>query len=72
VAGLTRFHGRFPESHVPRSWLLVFTEGSDEVTARLYLHGNEVAPQGWLPRFDRVIKLSKAFKLGPTRAQQRR
>jgi hypothetical protein len=68
VAGLTRFHGRFPESQIPRSWLLVFTEGSDEVTARLYLHGNEVAPRGWLASFDRVIKLSKAFKLG----QQRR
>lgn len=49
----------------------MFTEGSDEVTARLYLHGNEVAPRGWLARFDRVIKLSKAFKLGPVQAPRR-
>jgi hypothetical protein len=65
VAGLTRHHGRFPENNIPRSWLLTFTEGSDEVTARIYLHGNEFAPQGWLPRLDRVIKLSKAFRRQP-------
>lgn len=63
VAGLTRYHGRFPDNNIPRSWLLTFTEGSDEVTARCYLHGNEYAPQGWFPKVDRVIKLSKVFEL---------
>jgi hypothetical protein len=47
---------------VPRSWLLTFTPGSDRVTARCYLHGNEFAPQGWYARSDQVIKLSKPFK----------
>jgi hypothetical protein len=64
VAGLTRYHGS-PEtlqSRVPRSWLLTFTDGSNEVTARCYLHGNEFAPQGWYGKSDRVIKLSKPFK----------
>lgn len=63
VSGLTAFHGRPVENQVPRSWLLTFTDGSDAVTARCYLHGNEYAPQGWYPKYDRVIKLSKRFKM---------
>ena len=65
VAGLTRYHGS-PENQqnrVPRSWLLTFTDGSAEVTARCYLHGDEYAPQGWYPKYDRVIRLSKPFKM---------
>ena len=61
VAGLTRYHTA-PEHSIPRSWLLTFTDGSDEVKARCYLHGNEYAPQGWYAKVDRVIKLSKPFK----------
>ncbi|HEU4733512.1 MAG TPA: metallophosphoesterase [Kofleriaceae bacterium] len=67
VAGLTRYHGRFPDNNIPRSWLLTFTEGSDEVTARCYLHGNEYAPQGWYSKVERVIKLSKVFEMQPAR-----
>ena len=69
VAGLTRYHGS-PEtlqSRVPRSWLLTFTDGSNEVTARCYLHGNEFAPQGWYVKSDRVIKLSKPFRISSGR-----
>jgi len=65
VAGLTRYHGS-PETlqnRVPRSWLLTFTDRSDEVTARCYLHGNEFAPQGWYVKSDRVIRLSKPFQM---------
>jgi hypothetical protein len=62
VASLTRYMGA-PENCVPRSWLLTFTDGSDEVSARCYLHTSEYAPQGWYDKFDRVIKLSKAFKM---------
>jgi hypothetical protein len=62
VAGLTRYHTA-PENSVPRSWLLTFTEGSDKVAARCYLHGSEYAPQGWYPKADRVIKLSRPFKM---------
>jgi hypothetical protein len=61
VAELTRYHGT-PQNQVPRSWLFTFTEGSDQVTARCYLHGNEFAPQGWYVKSDRVIRLSKPFK----------
>jgi len=62
AAGLTLYHS-VPGSAVPRSWLLTFTEGSDEVSAHCYLHGNEYAPQGWYAKVDRVIKLSKPFKM---------
>ena len=61
VAGLTRYHTA-PENSIPRSWLLTFSEGSDQVTARCYLHGNEFASQGWYARSDQTIKLSKPFK----------
>jgi hypothetical protein len=61
AAGLTRYHTA-PEHSIPRSWLLTFTDGSDVVTARCYLHGNEFAPQGWYAKADRTIKLSKPFK----------
>jgi hypothetical protein len=61
AAGLTRYHS-VPGTAVPRSWLLTFTDGSDEVTARCYLHTNEYAPQGWYPKADHVIQLSRPFK----------
>jgi hypothetical protein len=65
VAGLTRYHvnASAPENGVPRSWLLTFTDGSDEVTARCYLHSNDYAPQGWYPKNDRVIRLSRPFRM---------
>jgi hypothetical protein len=65
AAGLTRYHGRPDDlqNRVPRSWLLTFTDGSDEVTAHCYLHGNEFAPQGWYTKGDKVIRLSMPFKI---------
>jgi hypothetical protein len=62
VSGLTRYHTR-PENTIPRSWLLTFTDGSDQLLAQCYLHGDEYAPQGWYPKVERVIKLSKAFRM---------
>jgi hypothetical protein len=64
VAGLTRYHGPL-QNGVPRSWLLTFTEGSDEVTAQCYLHGDEYAPQGWYTKVSRGIKLSRPFRMRP-------
>jgi hypothetical protein len=61
VSALTKFQTR-PGTGMPRSWLLTFTDGSDTVTARCYLHGDEFAPQGWYPKLDRTIKLSKPFQ----------
>ncbi|HEV8443437.1 MAG TPA: hypothetical protein VGQ27_08145 [Steroidobacteraceae bacterium] len=60
AAELTGYHGT-PQNQIPRSWLLTFTEGSDQVTARCYLHGSEYAPQGWYDKVSRVIKLPRAF-----------
>jgi hypothetical protein len=62
AAALTRYHTA-PGTVAPRSWLLTFTDGSDEVSAQCYLHGNEYAPQGWYAKAGRVIKLSKPFKM---------
>jgi len=67
IAGLTKYMGA-PENCVPRSWLLSFTGGSDSVTAQCYLHTSDYAPQGWLPTFDRTIKLSKAFHIAGSSA----
>jgi hypothetical protein len=67
VAGLTQYHGRPLENQVPRSWLLTFTEGSDEVEARCYLHGDSYAPQGWYDKVGRVIKLAAPFRMPPQR-----
>jgi hypothetical protein len=69
VAGLTKYQTA-PGTGVPRSWLLTFTEGSDQVTVRCYLHGDEYAPQGWYPPYGvrheplgPDIKLSKPFQM---------
>jgi hypothetical protein len=67
VAGLTKYMGA-AENCVPRSWLLTFTDSSDEVTAQCYLHTSDYAPQGWYSKFDRVIKLSKQFKMPSVKA----
>ncbi len=56
------------ENCVPRSWLLTFTDSSDEVTAQCYLHTSDYAPQGWYSKFDRVIKLSQHFKMPSVKA----
>ena len=62
AAGLTLYHS-VPGTAVPRSWLLTFTDGSDAVSARCYLHGDEHAPHGWYTKADHVIKLSKPFRM---------
>jgi len=62
AAALTLYHTP-PGTVAPRSWLLTFTDGSDEVSAQCYLHGNDYAPQGWYPKAGRVIKLSKPFQM---------
>jgi hypothetical protein len=63
VAHLTRYHPPPLEHRVPRSWLLTFTEGSDEVRAQCYLHSNEYASQGWYAKVERVVRLSKPFRI---------
>jgi hypothetical protein len=61
---LTQYHGT-PENQVPRSWLLTFTDGSDEVRAQCYLHGDNYAPQGW---YDKVWADDQAGEAVQSRA----
>lgn len=73
VAALTKYQTA-AGTGVPRSWLLTFTDGSDEVKVQCYFHGDEYFPQGLYPgnvglRWGlplgpkSVIKLSKPFKM---------
>ncbi len=45
----------------PSSRLLVFTEGSDEVKVRCYLHTSNYAPQGWYDKVETTMKLRHPF-----------
>lgn len=63
VAQLTQYHPPALPGSIPRSWLLTFTDGSDEVTARCFIHGTGPEPQGWYDKVERVIKLSKKFHM---------
>ena len=58
VACLSRFHG--PEN-VPKSRLLSFTEGSDQVKVQCYMHTDEFLPRGWYQGAERVLTLSRPF-----------
>lgn len=60
VAGLTKYHGP-PENQVPRSWLFTFTDGSADVSARCFLHGDH---PGFDPHLERLITLPKPFQRG--------
>jgi hypothetical protein len=48
---------------VPTSWLLTFTDGSDQVTAPCFPHGAEQHAAGWYAKSERALKLSKPFKM---------
>jgi len=45
----------------PMSRHFTFTEGSRLVTVRCYLHDDTHAAQGWYPKAERVLELSKPF-----------
>jgi len=60
VCALTRHHASI--TTVPMSRLLTFTDGSDEVKVRCYLHTSDYKPQGWYPPAERTIKLGKPFR----------
>jgi hypothetical protein len=61
VAALTRYHGA--QYSMPMSRLLVFTDGSDEVVVKCYMHTSEYRPQGWYDAAERRLKLSKPFRM---------
>jgi hypothetical protein len=59
VCALTRYHVR--KHSKPMSRHLCFTEGSDQVRVRCYMHTNEYAPVGWYDKAERIIKLPRPF-----------
>jgi hypothetical protein len=62
VAALTRHHMNPDRTGYPLSRVLEFTDGSDEVRVRCYLHTSQIAPQGWYPSVERTLKLRHAFR----------
>ena len=60
VGALTRHHGA--RHSMPMSRVLTFTDGSDLLNVRCYLHTGEFAPQGWYPPAERTLRLSKPFR----------
>ncbi len=60
TANLSRYHGPL-ENMVPKSRVLTFTEGSDLVNIRCYLHTNDYAPRGWYPSAERTVGLKRPF-----------
>ena len=57
AGALTRHHVR----NAPKSRLLTFAEGSDEVRVRCYMHTDEFVPAGWYKPAERVLKLPRPF-----------
>ena len=62
VAALTRWHMDRNRTGYPMSRVLEFTDGSDEVRVRCYLHTSQVSPRGWYDRAERTLKLRHAFQ----------
>ncbi len=61
VSSLTRYHVKWS---VPKSRVLTFTEDSDEVQVRCYMHTDEFRTQGWYADDEQVLKLSQPFTAG--------
>ena len=58
AACLSRWHG---STNVPKSRVLTFREGSDQVQVRCCLHTSEFLPEGWYAGAERVLSLSRPF-----------
>lgn len=57
-AAISKYHGR---KNISMTRLLTFTEGSDSVEIRCYLHMNDYADQGWYDPAERNAPLKAAF-----------
>jgi hypothetical protein len=60
VCALAQYHAR--RTTVPMSRLLTFVDGSPSVRVQCYLHTSQYAPQGWYPKAERTLQLSKPFR----------
>lgn len=56
---LAKYHVERP----PSSRLITFEEGSDKARVQFYLHSNDFYFQGWFHPLERIVPLSKKFKL---------
>lgn len=63
AASLSRHH--MPLTTLPISRLLTFTPGSRDVRVQCYLHTSQHAPQGWYPKAERTVRLTKPFRWYP-------
>ena len=63
TAALTRYHCVSP----PKSRLLTFTEGSREVKVQCYMHTDEFMPKGCYDKAERILLLSRPFKIADIR-----
>jgi hypothetical protein len=59
------FPFRAGRSNPPKSRLLTFTEGSDQLRIQCYLHTSDHAPQGWYAPAERTVRLTKPFRGAP-------
>ncbi len=62
VGALTRYHINPQHPNPPKSRLLTFIHGSDEVRVRCYMHTDEFLPVGWYPQAERILTLPKIFE----------
>jgi hypothetical protein len=58
ASALSQYHGN---KNVPMSRVLTFTEGSNEVSLRCYLHTDLHASQGWYAPAERTVQLRMPF-----------
>ncbi len=65
VAALTRHHICRQYPNPPKSRLLTFTDGGDELRVRCYMHTDEFLPRGWYAPAERRLRLPKPFRLSP-------
>lgn len=63
TGSLTRHHINPQHPNPPKSRLLTFTEGRNEVRVQCYMHTNEFLPQGWYDKAERRLDLCQPFTL---------
>lgn len=60
TANLSLYHGP-KQNMVPKSRILTFTEGSDQLNIRCYLHTSDYALRGWYTPAKRTLPLKRSF-----------
>ena len=60
AASLSKYHGT---TCVPQSRVMTFEEGSTKVRIRCYMHDDKPYPEGWYDKAERVVELSKPFRM---------